>query len=182
MAAIAVATGMSRALSHDTIYTLKLRRRGVDLGDEPPGAPFAGMTVATVMEPLPQPLGSAMPLTDAAEALARSPHGVLPVLAADGTYLGTASARTAAETLAGSADGIPTVGSIAHLPHPVTTGTELSEALNVLVTAEGAGVPVLDSSKTHLTGWITHQSVLHALHKRTAHTPAPEAGRGPTVR
>lgn len=173
MAAIAVATGVSRALSYDTIYTLKLRRRGVDLGERPHTAPFAGMTVAAVMEPLPEPLDSAMPLTEAADALARSPHGVLPVLAADSTYLGTATARTAAETLAEAADTVPSVGAIVHLPHPVTAETELSEALAALVTAEGAGLPVLDGTRTRLTGWITHQAVLHALHTPPRQTADP---------
>jgi CIC family chloride channel protein len=57
MLAIVVATGVSRALMpKDTIYTLKLRRRGVDLHRGRPasgqGVPTA--TVASVMTPAPQ--------------------------------------------------------------------------------------------------------------------------------
>ncbi|WP_234434299.1 chloride channel protein [Streptomyces sp. NRRL F-5126] len=59
-----VATVISRALTNDTVETLKLRRRGMDI-DEP-------------------------------RAPARSPHRV-PVHAEDSTYVGTVTARSAAE-------------------------------------------------------------------------------------
>ncbi|WUH23823.1 chloride channel protein [Streptomyces sp. NBC_00448] len=172
MTAIVLATLTSRAMSADTIYTLKLRRRGIDLDRAPGEAVLAGITVATVMEPVPDPLDGATPLAEAAEALARSPHGVLPVTV-DGTYLGTATARTAAETLADGAHATATVGTIAHLPAPVTATTDLSTALDALVTAEGAGLPVLDDTREHLTGWITHQAILRALRhaSRTAASP-----------
>ncbi|MGQ4517029.1 chloride channel protein [Streptomyces sp. DW26H14] len=180
MAAIVVATGVSRALSTDTVYTLKLRRRGIDIGEAAPGAPLAGVTVGAVMEPLPEPLDAAMPLAEAAPALARSPHGVLPVLAGDDTYLGTATARSAAETLATPSDQSLSVGAITHLPGPLTADTGLTDALHALVASEGAGLPVLDATRTRLTGWITHQSVLDALRGELATPgPGPAAGPGP---
>jgi chloride channel protein, CIC family len=61
----------------------------------------------------------------AAEALARSPHGVLPVLAGDGTYLGTATARSAAETLADGNHRDSTVTVATRLPAAVTEAAEL---------------------------------------------------------
>lgn len=172
MTAIVLATLTSRAMSADTIYTLKLRRRGVDLDHTPGDAVLAGIAVSAVMEPVPDPLDGATPLAEAAEALARSPHGVLPITT-DGTYLGTATARTAAETLADGAHATATVDTIAHLPAPVTATTDLSTALDALVTAEGAGLPVLDDAREHLTGWITHQNILRALRhaSRTAASP-----------
>lgn len=176
MTAIVLATAVSRALSQDTIYTLKLRRRGIDLEHAPPAAPLAGIPVRAVMEPIPEPLAETMPLAEAADALARAPHGVLPVLATDGSYLGTATARTAAETLADGTHDTTTVAAITHLPKPVAGDTDLSEVLDALVTAEGPGLPVLDDSRTRLVGWITHQSVLGALHPGSAEHP-PKAGR-----
>ncbi|MDF3291538.1 chloride channel protein [Streptomyces silvisoli] len=164
MTAIVLATGISRVLTRDTIYTLKLRRRGIDIDHTPATAPLAGIPVGTVMEAVPETLDETMPLAKAADALAHSPHGVLPVTAIDGTYLGAATARTAAETLAdGEHDNTP-IASIAHLPAPITIGSDLSAALDALVSANGAGLPVLDDSRTRLLGWITHQSVLTALH------------------
>ncbi len=123
------------------------------------------------MEPAPRSLPAGMPLAEAAEALARSPHGILPVTSSDGTYLGTASARTAAETLADGAHQDAAVYSIVHLPPPVGAGTDLSDALDLLVGAEGSGLPVLDEEHEHLVGWITHQTVLSTLHRGPR--PAP---------
>ena len=166
MTAIVLATLISRALSRDTIYTLKLRRRGIDIDRSPATAPLAGFTVGTVMENFPKPLDESLPLADAAQVLACSPHGVLPVLALDGKYLGTATARTAAERLADGDHDTTTVGAIARLPKPVTTHTALPDALDALVCADGVGLPVLDDSRTRLIGWLTHQSVLNVLNHR----------------
>ncbi len=167
MAAIVLATGVSKALSHDTIYTLKLRRRGVDLDETPPDAPLAGIPVRAVMESVPRLLLWGMPLGEAADALSRSPHGVLPVVSNNGTYMGTATARTAAETLADGTHASAAVGSIVQLPVPVDASTDLSDVLDTLVTAEGGGLPVLDDEHERLIGWITHQSVLTALSGQT---------------
>ncbi len=168
MTAIVLATGVSKALTHDTIYTLKLRRRGVDLDERAADVPLAGIAVRTVMEPVPQALASDMPLAAAVEALAGSPHGVLPVVAGDGTYTGTATARTAAETLSDGDHGEAPIASIVHLPAAVDAGTDLSDVLDALVTAEGGGLPVLDEAHDRLIGWITYQSVLTALRGKPA--------------
>jgi CBS domain-containing protein len=91
------------------------------------------------MEAVPETLDETMPLAKAADALARSPHGVLPAIAADGSYPGAATARTAAETLADGAHDSTTVAAVTHLPRPVTIGSDLSNALDALVSANGAG-------------------------------------------
>ena len=55
MAAIVLATGISHALSPDTIYTLKLRRRGVDLTAPPPGPTPTPSRSRTSCVPSPTP-------------------------------------------------------------------------------------------------------------------------------
>lgn len=67
----------------------------------------------------------------------------------------------------------PCSAQLIHLPRVITLDSPLHEALDALVTAEQSGLPVLDPTGRHLTGWITHQSLLAAVHK--AHTPAPLA-------
>lgn len=173
MTAIVLATLAGRALSRDTVYTLKLRRRGVDLDEHPGNALLSGVTVRAAMEAVPTPLPAALPLTEAAGALARSPHGVLPVVDADGAYLGIATARTAAETLADGAHDATAVGAVTHLPATVSAQSDLSTALDALITAQGAGLPVLDGPHNRLVGWITHQSLLAAMHRTTARISAP---------
>ena len=53
MAAIALASAVSRLMSRDTIYTLKLRRRGIDITAPAPGSLLPGLTVAQATSPPP---------------------------------------------------------------------------------------------------------------------------------
>ncbi len=173
MTAIVLATGVSRALSHDTIYTLKLRRRGIDLDEKPADLPFAGITVRSVMEPAPAAAAgghaagrggrSAGPLParhPAGDLAATAPTWAPPPPAPPPRPSPTAPTRT------------PPSSSIVHLPQPVGAGTDLSDALDLLVGAEGSGLPVLDEEHEHLVGWITHQTVLTALHRGPRPAPA----------
>ncbi|MCR6488963.1 chloride channel protein [Amycolatopsis sp. OK19-0408] len=160
LTAIVIATATSRALSRDTIYTLKLRRRGVDLDRHPQERRLAATMVESVAEPLPEPLPAGTPLERAAHALAVSGHGILPVTDEQGRYQGCVTAQAVAEALGDDHDG--TVGDLAELPPLVTCETSLADALTALTNAPGTGLPVLDGDH-QLTGWLTHQAVLSAL-------------------
>jgi CIC family chloride channel protein len=165
MVAIVLATLVSRALSRDTIYTLKLRRRGIDLDHPPAPDAFTAATVGGVMEPLPTTLPVGTSLDDAAEALSLSPLGVLPVLAEDGSYRGTVTARAVAEALRDEGHAC-TVGDLAVLPDAVAEDMSLAQALDALVSTPGTGLPVLDRDRHQVVGWISHQSVLATLRPR----------------
>ncbi|HEY3465100.1 MAG TPA: chloride channel protein [Amycolatopsis sp.] len=160
LTAIVIATATSRALSRDTIYTLKLRRRGVDLDRHPQEKRLAGTRVEAVAEPLPEPLPAETQLERAAHALAVSGHGILPVVDEEGRYQGCVTAQAVAEALGDDFDG--TVGKLAELPPLVTCETSLADALTALTNAPGTGLPVLDGDH-RLAGWLTHQSVLSAV-------------------
>ncbi|MFE2374519.1 chloride channel protein [Streptomyces sp. NPDC059398] len=168
MLAVVLATATSRLLSHDTVYTLKLRRRGIDLTAPAQGAELGSQKVAAAMEELPSPLASRAELPEAAQALGLSGHGALPVLDSGGGYLGTVTARAVAEALATPVDDAPgrprTAGELAELPPLITTGMPLATALHSLVTAPGTGLPVHDGDR--LVGWLTHQSALRSLHSK----------------
>ena len=49
MFAIVVATALANAVTRDTIYTLKLRRRGIDIDQPQPTSLMAQITVADAM-------------------------------------------------------------------------------------------------------------------------------------
>jgi CIC family chloride channel protein len=170
MAAIVIATLTSRALSKETIYTLKLMRRGVDISQPPERRRLAQTKVAEAMERLPEPLPEGLTLDEAAQALALSGHGILPVVGADGRYQGCVTARAVAEVLDDGQASARTVGDVAELPPVVTAYSSLSDALTALTHAPGTGLPVL-AGEHELIGWITHQCVLDSLHP--AATPGP---------
>src|SRR5690348_7684933 len=66
MAAIVLATGVSNLLSRDTIYTLKLRRRGIDLEARPTAAALAHLRVRDAAQPVGTVIDAAATLTEAA--------------------------------------------------------------------------------------------------------------------
>ncbi|MGW7527317.1 chloride channel protein [Streptomyces sp. NPDC054783] len=166
MLAIVLATATSRLLSRDTIYTLKLRRRGIALEGPAPGARIGTQHVGAVMEPLPSLLPATTALADAADLLSLSGHGALPVVDESGRYVGVVTAQAVAEALAEQPDAAPaTVEQLTlHPPAPVTPEQPLAQALHTLVSAAGTGVPVLDTEQGEPVGWLSHQSALRAVH------------------
>ncbi|MEU9356734.1 chloride channel protein [Streptomyces sp. NPDC048301] len=173
MLAIVLATATSRLLTRDTIYTLKLRRRGIDLDGPAPGARLGAQPVSAVMEPLPAPLRATVRLGDAAALLSLSGHGALPVVGADGAYLGVVTARAVAEAMAEQPDAAPTAaGDLVEQPPRISSDEQLAAALHTLVAAPGTGLPVLAPDRNRPVGWLSHQSALRALHS-SGGMPAP---------
>ncbi|MFJ9543789.1 chloride channel protein [Streptomyces sp. NPDC101225] len=165
MLAIVLATAVSRLVTRDTIYTLKLRRRGIDLEGPAPGARIGTQRVSAVMEPLPSPLATSTSLADAAELLSLSGHGALPMIDDGGEYAGVVTAQAVAEALAEQPEDAPTrTGQLAETPEPVLADQPLAQALHALLSSAGTGVPVLDSEHGKPVGWLSHQSALRAVH------------------
>ncbi|MFE7856938.1 chloride channel protein [Streptomyces sp. NPDC057403] len=165
MLAIVLATSVSRLLTRDTVYTLKLRRRGIDLEGPAPGARIGTQPVEAVMEPLPSPLAADTALTDAADLLSLSGHGALPVLDDAGNYAGVITAQAVAEALAEQPEGAPTlIGQLAETPAPILAEQPLAQAFHTLLSSAGTGLPVLDTEQGKLVGWLSHQSALRAVH------------------
>ena len=161
MTAIVLATGVSHLLSKDTIYTLKLRRRGVDL-DEPAPSALTRLTAGQVMEAVLDGVGEATTLRSAIGALSVAPHGQLPVLDGHGRYRGVITARAITDALAEGDDDQTTVAELCELPPSVQVSDRLDSTLAELETARGP-VAVLDNDRQALVGWLTHQRVLTAL-------------------
>ncbi|MFD7256387.1 chloride channel protein [Streptomyces sp. NPDC059874] len=159
MAAIAVATGVSRALSDETVYTAKLRRRGVDLDATGPAA----IAVTAVMTAPPAVLAPGTALREAAGLLLRTGSGCLPVVDATGGYRGTVSSVVATEALGAGLPADERVAMVLDMPKGVREGESLQEALAQFAASEGDGVPVLDAEGRQLVGWLSHRTVLAAL-------------------
>nr|WSZ21008.1 chloride channel protein [Streptomyces canus] len=165
MLAIVLATATSHLLTRDTVYTLKLRRRGIDLEGPAPGARIGTQQVGSVMDPLPSSLSASTELADAADHLGLCGYGALPVVDDSGRYVGVVTAQAIAEALSEQPDAAPAeVGQLAEMPAPITTEQPLAQALHTLLSAAGTGVPVLDPAHGSPVGWLSHQSVLRAVH------------------
>ena len=173
MAAIVLATGVSQLLTRDTIYTLKLRRRGIDL-DAPSagGGALATTTAGEVMRPIGSVLSSSVSLVEAAKALTLAPRSSLPVVDAAGHFLGVATARGIADVLADGKHDETQVSEVIENVRAISTATVLSEALEVLDRGDADALPVLDAERS-VVGWLTYQCVLTAVRGRPAAAGAP---------
>jgi CIC family chloride channel protein len=180
MAAIVLATGISRLATRDTIYTLKLRRRGIDLDVRPTVNRLATTTVGSVLRPVGVIVPESTPLIDAVPLLARSVIGQLAIVTDAGTYLGVVTARGLAEALAdGDHDAAPVSSLVEDVPSIGTT-TTLAEALDVLDLSTASALPVLDDERHEVVGWLTLQQILGVLRAPAAGVSSqPLAARSP---
>ncbi len=126
-----------------------------------------------------RPAAGAAADVQAVRRLALSEHGALPVTDAGGAYRGTVSPHGPPRRPSARTRRRPRRSATwPSCPLPVTGEQTLADALQVLVGAQGTGLPVLDAEQNALIGWITHQTVLSAL--RPARRP--EAGEAPDDR
>jgi CIC family chloride channel protein len=177
MTAIALATGVSTLLSKQTIYTLKLHRRGIDLLRGKPTNPMELLTVADAMQPLPAALTPNAALNVIIARFATEGCDALPVADHDGTYRGTVIARDVEDSARDSAQDA-TAATLARAVPTLHTDQNLEQALALLVHQDRTGLPVISTDNRRICGWLTHRDLLAAyharLHQRAAHdAPQP---------
>jgi chloride channel protein, CIC family len=170
MFAIAVATGGSSLLSADTIYTLKLRRRGIDIRRGQPADGMAVLRVRDAMGPVPVAIPSAMPLAEIVETLTGTALDALPVVDPEGRYRGVVTSRQLERAVAEPA-AEATAGDLAEQPPVPTAGQSLKQALPLLLHGEASGLPVLSDDQATVIGWLTHRDVLHAYQTQAGRFP-----------
>ena len=169
MVAIIVATALRNHLTTDTIYTLKLRRRGIDI-ERPPETLMAQISVSDAMGKLPEPLTPEQPLRDVLERFTNERTDALPVLDADGTLLGVVTATDIEQAIANSSDGL-SARSLVHEAPELRSDQSLEDAVRALATTDQEGLPVLDAAGKKAIGWLTHRRLLRAYHARLEDRP-----------
>lgn len=138
MLACAVAAAVSKHLSHGSVYTTKLLRRGIDIERPKPASVLQTMTVGQVMQPIPE-AGRKVRLLD---------EPTDGGLSADG--------GTRWRQLGGEITDVRT-------PQELFEEETLEQALRQLALFGHAGLPVLSEDRQHLRGWITRQGILGTL-------------------
>ena len=174
MVAIVLSTIVSRALSKDSIYTLKLSRRGIDLTHRPPGT-LEGITVADAMERVPEPVPEDTTLSELVDRFARDTLETLPVVDSGGAYRGVVTTNEVEEA-AESDLGDLIAGELARTTPTLRTDQPLQDALSTLLASDQHGVPVVAAEDGRVVGWLTHRDVLRAYSERASAAPAHAAG------
>jgi len=176
MTAIVLATGVSHRLTRDTVYTLKLRRRGVDIGVRETIVK-ARTRIGDVMRPLPTPLPTDVALPTAAEHLARSSYGVLPVAEPDGTFLGVLTARAVAEAISDGQHDASPVEVLVEQPTTLREDDDVDHGIRVLDQSGLGAIPVLAADQDEVVGWFDYRDALTTLDQHAEREHAqPEAG------
>ena len=188
MAAISLATGASNLLSRDTIYTLKLRRRGIDIMRGRRANPMEALTVADAMSQVPAGVPRDLPLNAVIARLDEEGRDALPVLDESGRYRGAVTTREVEASVRESALDL-TAGDLARELPALQRDQSLDDALGQLVEHERTGLPVVSRDGGHVLGWLTHRDVLraynHRLHEGMEHaqrqptSPVPQPGGQP---
>ncbi len=160
MLAVVVATGLSRTMSEDSIYTLKLRRRGIDIERPLTGPPDDQIRVGETMRSPPAPIAAGAAFSEVAELLSARSERALPVVSPEGHLLGVVSARD----LEREADhgGELLAADIAQAPPILCEEDELSLAVELLTDGERDALPVLTPDGRRMVGWLDHGDVLRA--------------------
>lgn len=177
MFAIALAAGVSALLTSDTIYTLKLRRRGIDVLRGRPYNIMEQLTVADAMRPVPSPLHADTTLAEVVDRLAAEGVEALPVVDDQGAYRGIVTSYQVEEGMRSDALDTSAVDLAQGVP-PAQAGESLERAVERLMTSEAIGLVVLDRPDGKVVGWLTHRDVLAAYSRRVGTVGTGRGERG----
>jgi CIC family chloride channel protein len=160
MLAIAVSAGVSSVLASDTIYTLKLRRRGIDIFRGRGANLMQMLTVRDAMRPVPTPLSPDATLGEVIERFAAEGADALPVVG-DGLYRGVVPSSQLEEAMRANAFDL-TSADLMQEASTVAADQTLEDALASLVGQATSGVAVVNADDGSVSGWLTHRDLLAA--------------------
>jgi CIC family chloride channel protein len=161
MFAIALAAGISALITPDTIYTLKLRRRGIDILGGRQATIMEQLRVSDAMRPVPAPLPGGIKLAEVVDRLAAEGLEALPVVDDQGAYRGIVTSYEVEESMRANRLEA-TAADLAQAAPPVQAGDSLEQAVQQLVASGAIGLVVLDRPDGRVIGWLTHRDVLAA--------------------
>ena len=164
MVCTVVATLLGRRLLGNTIYEMKLVRRGIDWARARKPRPFSRVTVQSVERSPVLVANTSQPIGDVAQNLEHSPEFVVPVVN-DGRFIGVVTASD----LAGALITHPEM-SIGDLVQPASLilnrSDSLEEAAVKMADPQTPLLPVVDPDNGALLGILTRRDVLNAYRSR----------------
>ncbi len=167
MCAVVVATTLSNAVSRDTIYTLKLRRRGIDIDRPQPSSLMAQITVAEAMGTPPRPAKPDEPLRELIKRFAAERCDSLPITDDHGSLLGVIAALDVERAISERTATTTRAGTLARAAPDLRADESLEAAVHALGASDDEGVPVIGENG-QLVGWLTHRRLLRAYRERSA--------------
>lgn len=181
MLGVATATLVGRAASTQTIYTLKLVRRGINLQGEARGI-LSEIRVRDVMDTTVTTVAPTLPLHALMELMMRHHLLGFPVVDAAGDLLGMVSVTEIEEEMLEGEAG-KTVGDLVERVPTVFPDDSLEDALQRLTPTDQRRIPVVArENPLHLVGMLYAWDVLNAYRAATRRTrPSTRASPGQEV-
>ena len=160
MCATVVATTLSSILSRETIYSLKLTRRGIDILQRKQPTLLQSLTVGDAARPMPQGLPGDLPLDLVAERFAAAGEESLPVVDDDGRLQGVVRLGDVTDALA---SGMPdaTACDLVTQHETLRGDGSLEDALERLA-ASGGPLPVEVDARGGDYRWVSERDALDA--------------------
>ncbi|HKX18946.1 MAG TPA: chloride channel protein [bacterium] len=165
MFAVVLATGLSTVLTRESIYTLKLRRRGIDIRRGRAANLMEVLMVEDAMQPVPLPLAEDVALNEMITRFTDEGWDALPVVDERAAFEGTVTARQVEQAMRDNALDA-TARDLAKETPVLSPRQSLEQALGLLVRHDASGLPVLDPDARRVIGWVTHRDVLRAYNER----------------
>lgn len=167
MFAIVVATALANALTRDTIYTLKLRRRGIEIDHPQQPRLMRVIPVSEAMGRAPRPLRPEQPLDEILARFASERNGALPLLDDDDSLIGVVNAVEVEQALARNGTDTPSARGLAREAPRLHASDSLEDAVMLLGADDAEGLAVV-SEDGELIGWLTHRRLLRAYRRHAA--------------
>ena len=117
------------------------------------------------MDPFPAGVPAHASLRVAANLLAQSPHGVLPVSDGD-AYLGVISARIVADAIENAERGVSSVEELVQRCDTVRSTDSVEDAVRALHSGDLGALLVLDTTSDRIVGWFDYRCALRTLEGR----------------
>ncbi|MFC1928200.1 chloride channel protein [Chloroflexota bacterium] len=178
--AVVVSTLVSRSLSRETIYTLKLIRRGIDIRQIEQSRPMREITVANAMTRNFPTVLPTMSIPELVARLRRTGHHGFPVVDKDGIFCGVVTLADIETVMAkGNLESL-TVADIASKSVIAAYPDEyIHDVFVKLGTRDVGRIPVIDrSNPEHLLGVLRRHDIIRAFTKAVArvnHRPSEDA-------
>ena len=174
MTAVGISSLVSHFLSRETIYTLKLHRRGIDIDKPAHSDPLARIRVGDVMVHPVVTLDAGLPLPAILERLHRHPFTSFPVTDGNNAVVGILGYPELRELLTSERPaGDLRAGDLMRSPPPVCTPDETLTEVMEKFRVSGAGrLPVVAREEpTRLLGVISHSDLVAAYQRAVLEKP-----------
>ncbi len=167
MAACGISYLLYGSLARDSMYTVRLARRGIQILRGAEVRPLQGMSVTAAMDRDPLVLAPGEPLRRALEAMANREVAVAVVVDDQHRFLGVVDEPRVLDALhAGEAPA--TVGELARVDVPTLAPTaSLDDAMRRFGLYNVTLIPILEPDTRHLVGTLTRDAVMQAYYRRT---------------